>query len=231
MIINSQGFGHFTDGLNNQDFGLETSRMAIVLDGCSGAKYAEVGTRFFAQLFSKKEECDNVEKFEDNVKSIFDDIIEMMKKYYKTQQELESDFILENLLFTIIACFETEEKFIVKMFGDGYIVTENVNGCISYMKFYYGKRPPYYAYRYCETLPDEAKDFKDYEFKTFEFDKKDFNKVVIASDGVQPFAKGIVGSIDGALINNNAAEIKLAIMTNRAKFYDDTTIAMVGGKK
>ena len=231
MIINSQGFGHFTDGLNNQDFGLETSRMAIVLDGCSAANYAEVGTRFFAQLFSKKGECDNVEKFEDNVKSIFDDIIEMMKKYYKTQQELDSDFILENLLFTIIACFETEEKFIVKMFGDGYIVTENVNGCISYMKFYYGKRPPYYAYRYCETLPDEAKDFKDYEFKTFEFDKKKFNKVIIASDGIQPFAKGIVGSVDGALINNNAAEIKLSIMTNRAKFYDDTTIAMVGGKK
>ena len=231
MIISSQGFGHFTSGLNNQDFGIKTPRMSVVLDGCSGAKYSEVGTKLFTQIFLKKEECDNVEKFEDNVKSIFDNIIEMMRKHYTTQEELENEFILENLLFTIIACFETEDKFIVKMFGDGYIVTENVNGCISYMIFYYGKRPPYFAYRYCETLPDEAKDFKDYEFKTFEFDKKKFNKVIIASDGIQPFAKGIVGSVDGALINNNAAEIKLSIMTNRAKFYDDTTIAMVGGKK
>ena len=47
MIISSQGFGHFTQGLNNQDFGIETPRMLLVLDGCSGAKYSEVGTRLF----------------------------------------------------------------------------------------------------------------------------------------------------------------------------------------
>ena len=64
MIITSQGFGHFTRGLNNQDFGIETSRMLLILDGCSGAKYSEVGTRLFAQLFSRKEEFDNLEKFE-----------------------------------------------------------------------------------------------------------------------------------------------------------------------
>ena len=56
MIISSQGIGHFTEGLNNQDFGLETSRMVMVLDGCSEAKYSEVGTRLFGQLFLKKEE-------------------------------------------------------------------------------------------------------------------------------------------------------------------------------
>lgn len=72
MIITFQGFGHFTQGLNNQDFGMETSRMLLILDGCSGAKYSEVGTRLFAQLLSKKEEWDNVEKFEDNVESVND---------------------------------------------------------------------------------------------------------------------------------------------------------------
>ena len=79
MIITSQGFGHFTEGLNNQDFGMETSRMLLILDGCSGAKYSEVGTRLFAQLFSRKEEFDSVDKFEDNVKSVFESLIEMMK--------------------------------------------------------------------------------------------------------------------------------------------------------
>ena len=117
MIITSQGFGHFADGLNNQDFGLETSRMVIVLDGCSGAKYSEVGTRFFAQLFSKKEECDKYDKFEENVKEVFDELIGMMRKYYQTDEEFEKDFIMENLLFTILACFETDDKFIVKIFG------------------------------------------------------------------------------------------------------------------
>ena len=110
MIISSQGFGHFVQGLNNQDFGIETPRMLLVLDGCSGAKYSEVGTRLFAQIFTRKEECDNHEKFEDNVKEVFDEIIGMMKKYYPTKDDLEKEFIMENLLFTIIACFETEDK-------------------------------------------------------------------------------------------------------------------------
>ena len=93
MIISSQGFGHFTDGMNNQDFGIERPRMSIVLDGCSGAKYSEVGTRLFTQIFMKKEECENVEKFEDNVKSVFDDIITMMKRHYSNPEEFEKELI------------------------------------------------------------------------------------------------------------------------------------------
>ena len=37
MIISSQGFGHFVKGINNQDFGIESSRAILILDGCSGA--------------------------------------------------------------------------------------------------------------------------------------------------------------------------------------------------
>ena len=82
MIISSQGFGHFTKGLNNQDFGIETPRMLLVLDGCSGAKYSEVGTRLFAQLLLRKEDFDNYEKFEENVKLIFEKIIKKVKEDY-----------------------------------------------------------------------------------------------------------------------------------------------------
>ena len=123
MIISSQGFGHFTKGLNNQDFGIETPRMLLVLDGCSGAKYSEVGTRLFAQLLLRKEDFDNYEKFEENVKLIFEKIIKKVKEDYPNRDELEKDFIMENLLFTIIACFKTTDKYIVKLFGDGYIVS------------------------------------------------------------------------------------------------------------
>ena len=34
MIISSQGFGHFVKGINNQDFGIESSRAILILDGC-----------------------------------------------------------------------------------------------------------------------------------------------------------------------------------------------------
>ncbi len=228
MIITSQGFGHFTQGLNNQDFGIESPKMVLVLDGCSGAKYSEIGTRLFAQLFSRKEEWDSVEKFESNVESVFDDLIKMMGVYYPKAEDMEREFIMENLLFTIIACFETEDAYIVKLFGDGYIVTQNAREDISYMKFTYGKCPPYFAYRYCEH---EAPDYKDYQFKTFTFDKKVFPKVVIASDGILPFAKGDVQGLDRHIISGNNVLLENAIKVNRVNFFDDVTIGKIGGKE
>ena len=225
MIITSQGFGHFTHGLNNQDFGIETERMVLILDGCSGAKFSEIGTRLFAQLYSRKEESDSVEKFEDNVRSVFDDISKMMEKYYPTIDDLRQNFIMDNLLFTIIACFETENEYIVKIFGDGYIITQNTSGCISYMRFNYGKCPPYFAYKYCEL-----EDYKNYDFKTFKFSKTAFKKVAIATDGVLPIAKGEVKGLDNYIMQGNDNLIAVGINSQRQCFVDDVTIGALGGK-
>lgn len=229
MIITSQGFGHFTDGLNNQDFGIETPRMLLILDGCSDAKYSEVGTRLFAQLFSRREEFDSLEKFEENVKNTFDEIILMIEKYYPTRKELEMEFIMENLLFTIIACFKTEDKYIVKLFGDGYIVTQNKSGLVSYMKYSYGKCPPYFAYRYCECFENE--DFKNYQFKTFYFDNKIFPKICIATDGIMPIAKGDVEGVDNFLFEGNEEYVNATINTEKQSFFDDITLGIFGGKE
>lgn len=226
MIITSQGKGHFTQGINNQDFGIESSRALIVLDGCSAAKYSEVGTRLFAQLFSRKEEWDRAENFEDNVKDIFDDIINQMEKYYPERRDLETEFIMENLLFTIIACFETEDKYIVKLFGDGYIITQNNRGLISYMRYSYGKCPPYFAYKYCDL---EDVRFKNHEFKTFIFDKKIFPKIAIATDGVMPIAKGEIGKIN--IFEENKILIQMKIDSQKNSFYDDVTIGKFDGER
>lgn len=224
MIISSQGFGHFTQGLNNQDFGIETPRMLLVLDGCSEAKYSEVGTRLFAQLFLRKEECDKHEKFEDNVKEVFDEIIGLMARYYPNREELEKEFIMENLLFTIIACFKTEDKYIVKLFGDGYVFTQNKQGLVSYMKFSYGKRPPYFAYKYCTVL-----NFQNYQFKTFEFDKKVFPFVGIGTDGIMPMVKGELKGIDNLIFKGNEITLQMAIKSQRQSFFDDVTIGTFEG--
>ena len=226
MIISSQGFGHFTQGLNNQDFGIETPRMLLVLDGCSGAKYSEVGTKLFAQVFLRKEECDNHEKFEDNVKEVFDELIGMMGKYYPSKEELEKEFIMDNLLFTIIACFKTEDKYIVKIFGDGYVVTQNQQGLYSYMKFSYGKYPPYFAYKYCSDM-----NFQNYQFKTFEFDRKVFPKIGIGSDGILPMVKGELIGADNLIFNANKKMLENAIKGQRQSFSDDVTIGTFEGGK
>lgn len=225
MIINSQGFGHFTKGLNNQDFGIETSRMVLVLDGCSEAKYSELGTRLFGQLFSKVENCDDVEMFEENVKNTFEDILEMMKNYYTSSEEFEQEFIMENLLFTIIALFETESEFVVKLFGDGYIITQNAQNNVSFMRHYYDKRPPYFAYKYCQL-----KEFKDYQFKTFKFSKEHFKQVAIATDGVMPIARGELKGIDDLIFDKGKIQIENEIRNQRQLFFDDITIGVLGGK-
>lgn len=227
MIITSQGYGHYTQGLNNQDFGCETPQMVLILDGCSGAKYSDAGVRLFAQLLSRKEDCDKEEFFESNVKSTFKDIIEMSSKYYKTQDDLENNYILENLLFTIIACFQTKDNFIVKLFGDGYIITQNKYGSISYMRFSYGQCPPYWAYKYCSEHTDF---FKNYNFKKFVFDKKIFEKVAIATDGIMPAALGQLENFDRVLKEGNEEIIKWTLNKNRQIFDDDVTIGMFGGK-
>lgn len=224
MIISSQGFGHFTQGLNNQDFGIETPRMLLVLDGCSGAKYSEVGTRLFAQLFLRREDFDNYEKFENNVKEVFDKLIDLVKSDYHSRDELEKDFIMENLLFTIIACFRTDDKYIVKLFGDGYIITQNIKGLVSYMRFSYGQCPPYFAYKYCSGA--EFEQFNNYSFKTFEFDREIFKKVGIGSDGILPMAKGDLKGIDNLLVSENNILVEAAIRNQRQSFADDVTFAM-----
>lgn len=222
MIITSQGFGHFTQGLNNQDFGIENSNLVLVLDGCSSGKFSEIGTRLFAQLFAKKDDFANPEKFENNVKEVFDEIISMMRKHYASDEDFESNFIMENMLFTILACFKTEDKFIVKMFGDGYVVTENIHDKTSYMRFAYGKCPPYFAYKYCSVMPVSV-----HEFKTLEFDKKHFKAVGVATDGILPIVKGEIKGFDALLSKRNELVLATAINNQRSIFFDDLTIAML----
>lgn len=226
MIITSQGFAHYTNGINNQDFGIESQKTILVLDGCSAAKYAESGTRLFGQLLSRKEEWDNLELFEHNVKSVFDDILRMAEIYYPSQQSLEMDYIMENLLFTIIACFDEGDKFVVKLFGDGYIITQNSKGLVSYMKFAYGKCPPYFAYKYCHL---EGLDFANYNFKTFVFNKSEFKNVAIATDGILPVVLGNEKDFDTGFATNKKALMELALQGGQLGFGDDVTFAMFGG--
>ena len=222
MIVNFQGFGHFVDGLNNQDAAIETDRMVLVLDGCSGARFAEVGTRLFAQLFARKEDYDKLENFELNMKETFEEILNKIRGHYTSDEDFEKNFIMDNLLFTTIALFDCGEKYVVKMFGDGYIITQNVYGNISYMRFSYGKYPPYFAYKYCKGMGLENREFKTYELK-----KSSFPRVFIGTDGIQPVVKGEVDGFDD-IIKRNDKQIQSVIRSNRQKFYDDITIGRFG---
>ncbi len=216
MQICRQGNGHYLNGLNNQDFCYMENNLKLVTDGCSSAEFSEVGTRLFVQAFAKLPNRFDVNEFETNVRKAFDSILSI------TTEEDANDFIANNLLFTIIACFETEDSFIVKFIGDGYIITVNHEDVVSYTRLFYGKTPPYFAYTKIPTTTYE----EPLKFKTFEYSKKDFKLVGIASDGIAPIAdKKLDVDFDALILGTDTKYSPEGIIrSNQSQFFDDITI-------
>ncbi len=219
MQICRQGNGHYLDGLNNQDFCYVEKNIKMLTDGCSEGKFSEVGTRLFTQCFSLLENRFDVNEFEKNVDETFKRIMTLITN--KDEKSI-SDFIINNMLFTILACFEFEDKFIVKYLGDGYIVTVNNADMVSYTRLSYGKTPPYYAYNFISTNTYSDK----LQFKTFELSKNDFKKVGIASDGIMPLVeKKVPEDITPIILGKNTMyTVEGIIKSNQLNFYDDVTI-------
>ncbi len=213
-----QGDSHYADGLNNQDFCYMEKNLKMITDGCSAGKYSEVGTRLFAQIFSRLNSRLDVNKFESNVEKAFSKICSLSSG----SPEEKAEFIKENMLFTIIACFELEDKFVVKFIGDGYLITINKNDMVSYTRLFYGKLPPYYAYNKISTKTYKEK----LKFKTLVFPKEDFKLVGIASDGLAPIAEKKIDENFDALILGTETKYTLegVIRSHQNKFFDDVTI-------
>lgn len=192
------------------------NNLKLVTDGCSSAEFSEVGTRLFVQAFAKLPNRFDVNEFEGNVRKAFESILSI------TSPEDANDFIANNLLFTIIACFETEDKFIVKFIGDGYIITVNHEDVVSYTRLFYGKTPPYFAYTKIPTTTYE----EPLKFKTFEYPKKDFKLVGIASDGIAPIAdKKLDVDFDALVLGTDTKYSPEGIIrSNQSQFFDDITI-------
>lgn len=218
MIICRQGNGHYLNGLNNQDYGVKKGNLMLLTDGCSEATFSEVGTRLFIQQFIQLDDCTNINKFESNVEKTFKKIISA----FAGSADQKNQFITNNMLFTILACFELEDMFVVKFIGDGYIITVNHEDMVSYIRLFYGKRPPYFAYNKLKTTLYANK----LNFKTFEFSKKDFKKVGIASDGFAPIAENkIEDNFEPYIIGHRTEYSPEGIIrSNQSSFYDDITI-------
>ena len=216
MKICRQGNGHYLNGLNNQDFCHMEGNLKLITDGCSSAPFSEVGTRLFVQAFSKLASRFNVNEFEANVAKAFESILAV------TSTEQHEEFIADNMLFTIIACFELEDKYIVKFIGDGYIITVNQEDMVSYTRLFYGKTPPYFAYTKIPTTIYE----ETLKFKTFEYSKKDFKLVGIASDGIAPIAdKKLDVDFDSIILGTDTKYSPEGIIrSNQSQFFDDVTI-------
>ena len=218
MKICRQGNGHYLGGLNNQDFCYIENNLKLLTDGCSAGEFSEVGTRLFVQQFSRLDNRFDVNKFESNVEKTFAKICATLAG----SQKEKTEFITNNMLFTVLACFELEDKFVVKFIGDGYIITVNNQDVVSYIRLFYGKTPPYYAYNKIRTQSYDEK----LKFKTFEFSKSIFKNVGIASDGFAPIAEKKIDEdfIPFILGKDSKYTPEGIIRSYQSSFYDDVTI-------
>lgn len=213
-----QGKANYLKGINNQDYIFKSKRVGIVLGGCNLGKCSEVGTRLFIQLFSKLPEFDVPEKFEENVSLTFERMLKICEGYSKKQI---SNFISENYLFTILACFSIGERFEIKVLGDGYIISVNINDMVSFFELPAHKTSlKYYASRYLDGNRSNI------SFATYMFNKYNFKSLGIASNGIKSLIKeGRL--LDHSIINGSNSILDLASDTYNDILYDNFSLIMM----
>lgn len=218
IVVNKLGSDHYAEERNNQDFCISLPQLKIVLDGCGSQRFSEVGTRLFAQLFLEKSDINsmNNEEFENAVKLTFEELIKIFPR---------EEYYASNLSFTILACFETEEEFVVYSCGDGYIITDN-GETIEFVQLDDGEFPKYFVYNYVNKENLQA--YKEgVTFTINHFSKSEFQNVGVATDGLRFYEDLNIlekNKLKEALKAGKAGKIKILINRNRSLFKDDITI-------
>lgn len=182
ICVSKIGSDHIFGNKNNHDYAFNLLNMKVVMDGCGSGKHSEVGSKLFAQLFARKAK----EYFDKNESINEENFIDVVNNIFEKMLAVSDDisFIFQNYCFTILACFEFEDEFVVFSCGDGYIIKETKDG-ISFEVLDDGEYPKYYVYNY---IKDKSllKEYKDgVEFKVAHFSKDDFINVGVATDGLR----------------------------------------------
>ena len=250
--VSKVGVEHTRCNVNNQDFSFSFMNLKVITDGCGSGKHSEVGTRLFGQLFSREVvkfmECvktknvarvkkyvvgkdmndlathiENGEIPEEAFTGIVNAVLENMLYLCS-----DTAFIFENYCFTILACLEYEDEFVVYSCGDGYIITEDAAG-IAFEKLDDGEFPAYYIYNWIN--PEKLSDYKEgVDFKVSHYPKDKYINVGVASDGLRYFGdlyEPEQCKFLEMLSNGKTAQIEMLVNRNNQKrsiFQDDLSI-------
>lgn len=121
IVISKTGSDHIFEDKNNQDFVISAFNLKMVLDGCGSCPFSEIGTRLFAQFFM--EELQKISSFQITEADFFMIVNEVFEKLTKINPS--DEFFYNNFCFTILACLEFEEEFLVLACGDGYLLVQD----------------------------------------------------------------------------------------------------------
>lgn len=218
VTICKTGSDHLYSDRNRQDFVVNMPGVKVVLDGCGSTPFSDVGVALFGQLLSKK--CDELtlDNFENYVREIFMSLVSICPG--------DDEFRTNNLSFTILACFETEDEFVVLSCGDGYIITQK-GDVISYLQLDDGEYPKYYVYNYILDKSSLNEYQSGVEFSEYHFDKLVYDNVGVATDGLR--FKENLDNLDNTrfstfLYERKNGKMAMLINRNSSVFKDDISI-------
>lgn len=216
FIVNKIGSEHIASNKNNQDFYMAREDEICVVDGCSEGSHSEVGAKLFCQLF----------QYNSDVNAVFKKLLSICpdKDNYK--------FVKDNLLFTILSAHIYEDSYIIGHCGDGYIITQDYDDNIQYIKLEDEfEFPRYYAYNYIDR--DKLSTYKDgVEFDIAMFPMQWYKRIGLASDGIRYILDSVFkDDLSKAIIDNKPNRIARLINKDKTletpMFKDDITICML----
>lgn len=160
------------------------NKIKVVMDGCGSCEYSLIGVLMFEQEFKKR--AAEMEISPNNLEDVIKEIFHKMLQFDNGVQ-----FILDNYLFTILICFEYEDRFEVCTCGDGFILYVH-NGQVFFQEIEGGEKneegkvlPNYFAYDLDEVKGKLANYKNGTEFELYTFEKERFSNVGVASDGLR----------------------------------------------
>ena len=207
-----------------QDYAISTNNLAVVLDGCGSGEHSEVGAHKMGERLRKKSKKINEGNFEDIAYTSFYEIV---------MEDDSEERIISELQFTLIACLETGNEFIVYSAGDGFIITVDKSNMINYIQLdndvnlANGEAPKYLAYNY---IPNRQRYSTKVTFSKKNFAKDQYKFVYVASDGLRFVLGDKFPSEDKelfkkALTDRSQSEIKTILRRNQTLILDDISIA------
>ena len=217
------------DGTLCQDVVLKVGNMAMVLDGCSAAVNSREGAKKFVRKYKKlvlHSGINTFDKFEENLKRVFDSLVEDAKKFNETEEDLDN-YIAETFMFTIVVCFKEENQYKVKIFGDGCIYRLGKDGklCTVSPKFPFNM-PPFYAYTYMSIYSNMATYYSHSTVSNI-YEANQLEGLLISTDGMDHITDYFGQEQVVKMIREKSVESLAELYYKKRKFFMDDTSCIV----
>jgi len=216
MFINKIGKEHLEYGMNCQDYGCEAPKFKLVCDGCSEGLNSEVGAKLFClKMLSWRQSCRDITQSE--LDYSFRKIVDFIGH--------DPQILKDYMSFTILNVSDYGDNFLVSYCGDGYVITEDYNEEINFIKLDNGEYPEYYIYNF---IPKNM--LKCYtngvDFIELFLEKEQYKYVGVASDGLRFILKEpeLLEEFKVLLHERKETKLKRFINKHQAIFKDDITI-------